>query len=348
MAWLDSLDTREAVRRAPEPSPGRPATARAVRSRQHRCPPRSRPTEQRPVPRRSHEPRQRARGACRPGKIGEPLGLSLEQAAEGILQIANANMVKAIGLVTVERGFDPRVRVSSPSAEPGGSCGRPRAPASLPEVIVPLFPGVTSALGPALRRPARGLLLGVREDKDEIDLGDIRRHFGEMGERVGSARQGVERSLIEYREKPRPTLHRAAPLITVSIDELSEEGLGPIGRSLPRRAPAPVPLLASRASRGDVDAPSGRPRPAREARPLVAPGREARSSPRAGATSAGPLRRYGWLATQGPRPELARPRRRSPRPAIVDQLDSTIVLPPDTAARVDEVGNVIISTGEDV
>jgi N-methylhydantoinase A len=34
-------------------------------------------------------------------------------------------------------------------------------------------------------------------------------------------------------------------------------------------------------------------------------------------------------------------------PAIVDQLDSTIVLPPGTAARVDEVGNVIISTGED-
>jgi N-methylhydantoinase A len=32
-------------------------------------------------------------------------------------------------------------------------------------------------------------------------------------------------------------------------------------------------------------------------------------------------------------------------PAIVDQLDSTIVLPPGTSAVVDEIGNVIISTG---
>ena len=33
-------------------------------------------------------------------------------------------------------------------------------------------------------------------------------------------------------------------------------------------------------------------------------------------------------------------------PAIVDQLDSTIVLPPGTSAIVDEVGNMIISIDE--
>ena len=34
-------------------------------------------------------------------------------------------------------------------------------------------------------------------------------------------------------------------------------------------------------------------------------------------------------------------------PAIIDQLDSTIVLPPGTTAVVDEVGNVIVSIDEE-
>ena len=41
-------------------------------------------------------------------KIAEPLGLSLEQAAFGIITIVNANMANGIRRVSVERGFDPR------------------------------------------------------------------------------------------------------------------------------------------------------------------------------------------------------------------------------------------------
>ena len=41
-------------------------------------------------------------------RLAEPLGLAVEDAAEGMLRIANANMVEATRLITVERGFDPR------------------------------------------------------------------------------------------------------------------------------------------------------------------------------------------------------------------------------------------------
>ena len=41
-------------------------------------------------------------------KIAEPLGLTLEQAAFGIITIVNANMANGIRRVSVERGFDPR------------------------------------------------------------------------------------------------------------------------------------------------------------------------------------------------------------------------------------------------
>ncbi len=118
-------------------------------------------------------------------RIGEPLGLSLEQAAEGILQIANANMVKAIGLVTVERGFDPREfsLVAFGGAGPLHAVDLARQ-LQLPEVIVPLFPGVTSALGLLFVDPLEDFSWAYVKRQDEIDLGDIRRHYGEMEERV--------------------------------------------------------------------------------------------------------------------------------------------------------------------
>src|SRR5690606_16913753 len=40
--------------------------------------------------------------------VAEPLGLSVEEAAQGIRQVANVSMARAIRSVTVERGRDPR------------------------------------------------------------------------------------------------------------------------------------------------------------------------------------------------------------------------------------------------
>ena len=51
--------------------------------------------------------RDRAERAVRE-KIAEPLGLTLDQAAFGIVTIVNANMANGIRRVSVERGFDPR------------------------------------------------------------------------------------------------------------------------------------------------------------------------------------------------------------------------------------------------
>jgi N-methylhydantoinase A len=40
--------------------------------------------------------------------IARPLGMTMHQAAEGILQVVNANMIRGIRRVSVERGYDPR------------------------------------------------------------------------------------------------------------------------------------------------------------------------------------------------------------------------------------------------
>jgi N-methylhydantoinase A/oxoprolinase/acetone carboxylase beta subunit len=76
------------------------------------------------------------------------LGLSLEEAAEGILTIVNANMANAISSRTVQKGLDPRdfVLVAFGGAGPLHGAEVARA-LGIPEVVVPVYPGITSAVG---------------------------------------------------------------------------------------------------------------------------------------------------------------------------------------------------------
>lgn len=80
--------------------------------------------------------------------IGRPLGLSLHDAAWGVHLIANANMERAMRLVSIERGRDPR-RYAMVAFGGAGPLHASRLAHALdvPRVIVPRGAGVGSALG---------------------------------------------------------------------------------------------------------------------------------------------------------------------------------------------------------
>ena len=81
-------------------------------------------------------------------RIAEPLGLSVEAAAEGILAIANHAMVGAIRAVSVARGLDPREFVLVPFGGAGPLHGLELAGLiGIRTVIVPRTPGVLSTHG---------------------------------------------------------------------------------------------------------------------------------------------------------------------------------------------------------
>jgi len=82
------------------------------------------------------------------GRLANKLGLSPEAAAEGILTIVNANMANAISSRTVQKGLDPRdfVLVAFGGAGPLHGAEVARA-LGIPEVVVPAYPGITSAVG---------------------------------------------------------------------------------------------------------------------------------------------------------------------------------------------------------
>jgi N-methylhydantoinase A len=79
-----------------------------------------------------------------------------EEAAWGVIQVANANMERAIRRVTIERGHDPRdtVLVAFGGAGPLHACELAQS-MDIPRVLVPAAPGVLSALGLLVARPTR-------------------------------------------------------------------------------------------------------------------------------------------------------------------------------------------------
>ncbi len=81
-------------------------------------------------------------------ELGHTLNLSPEEAALGVIRVANATMERALRRVSVERGYDPRRFVQMPfgGAGPLHACELAEA-LGMTRVLVPPIPGVLSAYG---------------------------------------------------------------------------------------------------------------------------------------------------------------------------------------------------------
>lgn len=81
-------------------------------------------------------------------KLAKPMGLSVVDVAEGIIKVVNSNMERAIRLVSVERGFDPRefVMVAFGGAGPLHAA-RIAENLDINRVMIPSNPGILCAIG---------------------------------------------------------------------------------------------------------------------------------------------------------------------------------------------------------
>ncbi|MEU4240110.1 hydantoinase/oxoprolinase family protein [Actinoplanes sp. NPDC026619] len=134
--------------------------------------------------------------------IADAMGLaSAEQAAAGIVDIVNENMLGGLRLVSVQQGFDPRdfALVAFGGAGPLHANALGRLTGAWP-VIVPPSPGVLCALGDATTsardESARTVLRKLGDLSDE-DLASI---FQELATAASSrlAEQGVSAAQIAY------------------------------------------------------------------------------------------------------------------------------------------------------
>ena len=116
----------------------------------------------------------RAVGAIE-SEIVDRLDLDLHAAALGILEIANANMLRALRLVSAVRGYDPRdyVLVAFGGAGPLHA-GKLAEELDIPVVVVPRSPGVTCALGLLVTDVRHDYMRTCIVPTEGGDLGEVR------------------------------------------------------------------------------------------------------------------------------------------------------------------------------
>jgi len=106
-------------------------------------------------------------------RLGTAMRLPTEDAALGILQVANEHMVRALRVISVQRGLDPRDYVLASFGGAGGLhvCALAEA-LGMRRAMVPVHAGVLSALGMLVAPPGRLLTrtwlgpLGARTDRE--------------------------------------------------------------------------------------------------------------------------------------------------------------------------------------
>jgi len=99
------------------------------------------------------------------------LRCSAEEAASGILQVANAAMSRALRHISVERGHDPGEDTLLSFGGAGGlhACALAKS-LGMKQILVPLYPGAFSALGLAtnvLYRRIAGAFGAIRAIQSE-------------------------------------------------------------------------------------------------------------------------------------------------------------------------------------
>jgi N-methylhydantoinase A len=125
--------------------------------------------------------------------VAEKMGLSMEEAALGIIKIVNANMAKGISASSVEKGYDLREFIL---VTLGGACNLHAAEIAMelhiPRVIVPPMCGVLSALGLLVADIQHDYVTTISKREQEIEPRELLSQFQEL-ESMGIQQLKVER-----------------------------------------------------------------------------------------------------------------------------------------------------------
>ena len=280
-------------------------------------------------------------------EIANPLGLGLIQAAEGIHRIGNARTMRALRAVSTERGRDPRhfVLMAFGGSGPIHAAGLARE-LGISRVIVPALPGLFSALGLLFsgieHHDVRSCLLSgpdltagtLRNVRDEMRR-QMLAQFRSEGFPAGQVRLSAA---CDVRFKGQTSEIR----LEITADRISDRTV----RNLCADFVAEHEKLYGH--RSDPDNPievvavrligrAGEPRQEGALKPAEYPGTRA------------PSRRACFSGNVMDTPVLGRNDLTDPRkgPLLIDEYDSTIVVPPNARAWLDRQGNLNLEFVDD-
>jgi N-methylhydantoinase A/oxoprolinase/acetone carboxylase beta subunit len=271
-------------------------------------------------------------------RVAEPLGLTLLEAASGIHRIANARMTRALRAVSSEKGRDPRefALIAYGGAGPIHAAGLAED-LGMRTVLVPAVAGLFSAVGLLFARPEFHEVRTCNLVVDAVDPAVVAGLFAEMEARLAAAlagrsvewvrtadlRYGGQSWEVEVELRAGPIDDPLLAALRARFEDEHERLYG-----VKDRAGSPVEIRALRlAALGDV-----------------ASTRSFQLEANA-AGSNGAIRRIDGTAVPvrtrssiGDAPE--------PGPLLVDEYDTTVVVPPGWSARRDAAtGTLVLERG---
>ena len=272
-------------------------------------------------------------------KLGNELNLNTEQAALGVVAVANAHMERALRVISVERGHDPR-RFTLLSF--GGAGGLHAADLArglgIPRVLVPPLASTLSAFGmlaaDVIKDYTRTVML--TGSTPVPDLSAQLEALAERGQRELLAESvpadciRIERFLdMRYRGQSYELIVPFSKTVYADFHRMHEHQYGYANNN----APVEVVNLRVRAV-GQGTPPPLSPRPVQGPDPAVA-----YLESRRVVFTGGPLEPPFYRA------ESLEPGNRIQGPAVVVRSDTTILIGPTDRAEVDEFDNLLIEVG---
>jgi N-methylhydantoinase A len=123
----------------------------------------------------------RSQAVAAVSRVGERLGMSPERTALGMLQVVTANMARAIRVVSVQRGYDPRDYALVPFGGAGPlHASRLARELGIRTVLVPETPGAQSALGLLMTEVKTDFMRTRITELDERAAGSLHDGFRDL------------------------------------------------------------------------------------------------------------------------------------------------------------------------
>ncbi len=273
-------------------------------------------------------------------RCAKPLGLDVTTAANGIVEIANAAMVNALHLISVQRGYDPRdfVLIGFGGAGPVHANALARD-AEMRTVLIPRSPGIFSATGLLTTDIKRDAATTLMRALDELDAAELEARFAEL-EQAGTAeltREGIAGDAIEFlRQVDLRYVGQSFELTIPAGEGMVERFHAEHDRTYGFSAPAePVECVSLRlTSIGRIAKPPPRPLDA-NGRAEPKEHRQVFYAEAGGYVDCPIYDRYALPAGAA-----------FDGPAVIEEFDSTTVVHPGYGVRVDETGNLLIEKGD--
>jgi len=281
-------------------------------------------------------------------KIAKPLGLNMLEAADGILKIINAKMEEAIKAVSSQRGYD--IRDFTLVAFGGGGpmhAGRMALDLGIPTVLVPLTPGVHSALGLLMSDVKHDYVRSKLVGLEDVDVNEVNGLFAQLIDQAKADLRGEGFAADEIKIEPFLDLRYAGqgyeltvpcpmpPLRKPDLDVMRQRFDTQHELASGHKAETePVELVSLRLiSFGLV--------PQAKIAPTRATGKNLEDA-RIGERKIFFGKEHGMLKCQIYTRDLLEPSHRIAGPAVIEQLDTTTVIHPEQQAVVDEYRNLIV------